>query len=192
MRFPRSLTFGCLLTLATICGCDRGAHPDQTGKVAPDFTVSDGTTSIHLASYRGRVVLLNFWASWCAPCVQEMPALIQLQHDRPDLAVVAISIDEDPGAYSRFLARHHVDLTSVRDPNQSAAKLYHTDGWPETYIIDKTRRDSPQDCRRSRLVESGDSLLPQQPLISGVEGTGLLSWLHDHGGYSLSLRNAAE
>jgi len=137
VRFPRSLTFGCLIALAVVSGCDRGAHPDQTGKMAPDFTVSDGTTSIHLASYRGRVVLLNFWASWCAPCVQEIPALLQLQHDRPDLAVLAVSIDEDPGAYTRFLARHHVDLTSVRDPNQSAAKLYHTEGWPETYIIDK-------------------------------------------------------
>jgi len=137
VRFPRSLWLSCLVALVLVPGCDRGAHPGQTGKVAPDFTVSDGGTSIHLASYRGRVVLLNFWATWCPPCVQEMPALEQLQHDRPDLAILAVSIDEDPGAYSRFLTRHHVDLISVRDPNQTAAKLYHTEGWPETYIIDR-------------------------------------------------------
>jgi cytochrome c biogenesis protein CcmG, thiol:disulfide interchange protein DsbE len=137
VRFPRLLTLIALPSLFLVSGCDRGAHPGQTGKAAPDFTVSDGATSIHLANYRGRVVLLNFWATWCPPCIQEMPALLQLQHDRPDLAVLAVSIDEDPAAYSRFLARHHVDLISVRDPGQSAAKLYHTEGWPETYIIDR-------------------------------------------------------
>lgn len=118
-------------------GCNRGSHPSQVGKTAPDFSVSDGTNSIHLESYRGKVVVLNFWASWCAPCVQETPALLQLHHDRPDLAILAVSIDEDATDYSRFLVRHHVDLTTVRDPQQIAAKLYHTEGWPETYIIDR-------------------------------------------------------
>jgi peroxiredoxin len=123
--------------LALAPGCDRGAHPAQVGRRAPDFTVSDGTTTVHLASYRGQVVLVNFWATWCPPCVQEMPALLQLHHERPDLAILAVSIDEDPDAYSSFLLRRHVDLITVRDPSQSAAKLYHTDGWPETYIIDR-------------------------------------------------------
>ncbi len=66
-----------------------------------------------------------------------MPALVQLQHDRPDVAVLAVSIDEDLDAYNSFLIRRHVDLITVRDPAQSAAKLYHTEGWPETYIIDR-------------------------------------------------------
>lgn len=82
-------------------------------------------------------MLLNFWASWCAPCIQETPALVELHHQRPDLAILAVSIDEDQDAYQRFLKRFHVDLTTVRDPDQTAAKLYHTDGWPETYIIDR-------------------------------------------------------
>ncbi|MGO9319084.1 MAG: TlpA family protein disulfide reductase [Terracidiphilus sp.] len=123
--------------MALAHGCDRGAHPAQTGQPAPDFTLSDGTTTVHLAGYRGRVVLLNFWATWCAPCVQEMPSLLQLHHDRPDLAILAVSIDENPDAYSRFLIRHHMDLTTVRDSAQTAAKLFHTEGWPETYIIDR-------------------------------------------------------
>jgi peroxiredoxin len=126
------------LPLALTPGCDRGAHPAQTGKAAPDFTVSDGVTTVHLARYRGQIVLLNFWATWCAPCVQEMPALIELHHERPDLAIVAVSVDEDPQAYSRFLARYHVDLITVRDPEQKAATLYHSEGWPETYIIDRS------------------------------------------------------
>jgi cytochrome c biogenesis protein CcmG/thiol:disulfide interchange protein DsbE len=135
--FSRFLPLILLLPLALAPGCDRGAHPAQVGRRAPDFTVSDGTTTVHLASYRGQVVLVNFWATWCPPCVQEMPALLQLHHERPDLAILAVSIDEDPDAYSSFLLRRHVDLITVRDPSQSAAKLYHTDGWPETYIIDR-------------------------------------------------------
>ena len=137
MRLPRFLAFILLLPLALAPACDRGVHPTQTGQVAPDFTVSDGTTTVHLASYRGRVVLLNFWATWCAPCIVEMPSLIQLHRDQPGLAVLAVSIDEDADAYSSFLLRRHVDLLTVRDPGQTASRLYHTEQWPETYVIDR-------------------------------------------------------
>jgi peroxiredoxin len=137
VRFQRlSIALLCL-PLALLSACDRGARPGLTGQVAPDFTVSDGTNTIHLADYRGKVVLLNFWATWCAPCIQEMPGLQQLHADRPDLAIVAVSIDEDADEYKRFLSERHVDLITVRDPTESAAKLYHTEGWPETYIIDR-------------------------------------------------------
>ena len=155
MRFPRSLLAVVLVPLALISACDRGARPGITGQVAPDFTVSDGRSSIHLADYRGKIVLLNFWATWCPPCVQEMPGLIELHHDRPDLAILAVSIDEDEGAYKHYLDRRHVDLISVRDPNQTAAKLYHTDGWPETYVIDR------QGVIRRKLVGDPDWSNPE-------------------------------
>ena len=90
-----------------------------------------------LSSLKGKVVLVNFWASWCGPCIQETPALVQLHHEHPDLAILAVSNDEDPGAYQRFLQRFHVDYTTVRDPDEKVAKMYGTDGWPETYIIDR-------------------------------------------------------
>ena len=66
-----------------------------------------------------------------------MPSLLQLHHDDPNLAVLAVSIDEDPDTYQRFIPRRHVDLITVRDPEQTAAKLFHTDMWPETYVIDR-------------------------------------------------------
>jgi peroxiredoxin len=66
-----------------------------------------------------------------------MPGLMELHRDRPDLAILAVSIDEDEDQYRRFLDTRHIDLITVRDPAQSAAKLYHTEGWPETYIIDR-------------------------------------------------------
>ncbi len=104
---------------------------------APDFTVSDGSSTVRLASYRGKVVLVNFWWSQCAPCLEELPSLLQLHHDDPDLAILAVSIDEDEDSYRQFIARHHVDLITVRDPNQSAPKLFGTDMWPESYLIDR-------------------------------------------------------
>lgn len=125
------------MALAGVSGCDRGAHPENAGKAAPDFTLSDGKSTVQLDKYRGKVVLLNFWATWCPPCVEEMPALIRLHRDRPDIAIVAVSIDEDEAAYDEFIHRFHVDLITVRDPRQIAARLYHTEGWPETYIIDR-------------------------------------------------------
>jgi len=137
VRFSRFIALGALAVLTLVPGCDRGAHPANADRVAPDFTVSDGENTIRLANYRGKVVLLNLWWSQCPPCIQETPALEQLHHDRPDLAILAVSIDEDPVSYRRFLNRFHVDLNTVRDPDQTVAKMYGTDGWPETYIIDR-------------------------------------------------------
>lgn len=137
VRRPKLLPLVLFAALVLVPGCDRGAHPAQSGKSAPDFTVSDGLTSVHLANYRGKVVLLNFWWSQCAPCIEELPSLLRLHHDDPNLVVLAISIDEDQGNYIDFIRRRHVDLITVRDPQQTAASLFHTDMWPETYLIDR-------------------------------------------------------
>ncbi len=127
-------SLACLLLLP---GCNRGDHPAQVGKTAPDFTVSDGTKTVHLAGYRGKVVMLNFWFSDCGPCIQETPGLEALHHDRPDIEILGVSIDTDADSYNRFLKRFHVDITTVMDPAQTAARLYHSEAWPETYIIDR-------------------------------------------------------
>src|SRR6185437_12212894 len=87
-----SLSCLSLLALAVVCGCNRGAHPAQVGKKAPDFTVSDGTNTIQLSRYRGHTVLLNFWASWCGPCIEETPGLEQLHHDLPDITILGVSV----------------------------------------------------------------------------------------------------
>jgi cytochrome c biogenesis protein CcmG, thiol:disulfide interchange protein DsbE len=137
VRFSRLLTLLPLLTLAFAASCNRGVRPAQLDIPAPDFTVSDGSTTVHLAGYRGKVVLLNFWWSQCGPCIEELPSLLQLHRDMPNLVIVGVSIDEDPNSYSNFIARRHVDFITVRDPGQTAPKLFHTDMWPETYLIDR-------------------------------------------------------
>jgi thiol-disulfide isomerase/thioredoxin len=126
-----------LLAPLAFAACNRGAHPAQLDKRAPDFTISDGSNTVHLASYRGQVVLLNFWATWCEPCLIEMPSLLQLHRDMPNLVILAVSIDEDPDAYRRFLAERHINLITVRDPGKTAPTLFHTEMWPETYVIDR-------------------------------------------------------
>jgi cytochrome c biogenesis protein CcmG/thiol:disulfide interchange protein DsbE len=118
-------------------GCDRGNHPQNIGRLAPEFAISDGVHSVDLNKLRGRVVLVNLWASWCAPCVDELPSLLALQHEMPGVTVVAVSMDQDEDAYRTFLARNHVDLLTIRDPDARINALYGTVQIPETYAIDR-------------------------------------------------------
>lgn len=133
MRTRVFLSVGLLLA----AGCDRGSHPRQTGRSAPDFTVSDSSRTVHLADYRGKVVILNFWATWCAPCIEELPSLNALQQQLPQVEVLAVSTDQDPQAYRDFLAEHKINLLTVNDPSHHSSDLYGTAQWPETYVIDQ-------------------------------------------------------
>jgi peroxiredoxin len=134
----RFQAFTLLAALLIAAGCDRGNHPEHLGKLAPDFTLVDGTRQIKLSDYRGKVVVLNFWASWCAPCIQEIPDLNQLQRDMPQIVVLAVDQDEDPDAYHRFLSEHRVDFLTVRDPQRNIHTIYGTVQIPESYVIDRT------------------------------------------------------
>ena len=135
----RTAGFAATAILAfAVAGCDRGSHPEQLGTRAPVFSLSDGEHSVDLNKLRGRVVVLNFWASWCAPCVEELPSLEELQRDLPQVQVVAVSTDDDASAYERFLKQHSVSLLTVRDAEQRSNAMYGTFRYPETYVIDKS------------------------------------------------------
>jgi thiol-disulfide isomerase/thioredoxin len=132
----RRIWIGLVLGVAAT-GCDRGSHPENIGRPAAQFVVSDGTRAVDLSKLRGHVVVLNLWATFCAPCIEELPSLLALQRQMPELEVVAVSMDQDPDIYRRFLVEHHVDLLTVRDADQRVNALYGTEQIPETYIIDK-------------------------------------------------------
>jgi len=101
--------------------------------------VQDSDRKVALHDFKGQVVVLNFWATWCAPCIEEMPSLIDMAQRVKDkgVTVVGVSIDVDGGAYHNFIKQHGVDFLTVRDPDQKSSSLYGTTGWPETFIIDR-------------------------------------------------------
>lgn len=132
-----SLLAAAVLLILTATGCDRNSHPEQLGTRAPMFTVNDGEHTVDLNKLHGHVVLLNFWASWCPPCLEELPSLEELQRDLPQVQVVAVSMDEDSAAYERFLKKYSVSLLTVRDGDQRSNAMYGTFRPPETYVIDK-------------------------------------------------------
>src|SRR5437764_10728658 len=126
----------CSLFLAMVLatGCQRGAHPDLVGKPAPEFTVKDSERSVALRDLRGKIVVLNFWATWCPPCVDEMPSLVALQAKmRDSVTVLAVSLDANEDTYHRFLKDYNVNLLTVRDRDKKSSDLYGTFGYPETY-----------------------------------------------------------
>jgi cytochrome c biogenesis protein CcmG, thiol:disulfide interchange protein DsbE len=126
-----------VLALVSVVGCDRGSHPTQVGQRAPGFTVTESDRTVRLDNFRGKVVVLNFWATWCAPCIEELPTLIAMQHRLPDVVVLAVSTDEDAAAYRQFITDNHIDLLTVRDGAKQSSKLYGTERFPETYVIDQ-------------------------------------------------------
>ena len=133
----RRIWTGLLVGMLLAAGCDRGSHPGNIDKSAPQFVINDGTRTVDLSKLRGHVVVLNLWATFCAPCIEELPSLLALQRQMPDLAVIAVSMDQDPDLYRRFLVEHHVDVLTVRDQDQRVNALYGTVQIPETYIIDR-------------------------------------------------------
>jgi len=134
-----SLFSAFLLSVAVLNSCYGGSRPPRIGTPAPDFIVQDADRKLELRDFRGQIVVLNFWATWCAPCVEEMPSLTQLQQRLKDkgVTVVGVSVDVDADGYHRFLKDHKIDFLTVRDPDQKANDLYGTFKFPETYIIDR-------------------------------------------------------
>jgi cytochrome c biogenesis protein CcmG, thiol:disulfide interchange protein DsbE len=125
--------------LAALSGCYSGGHPSRIGSVAPDFTLQDSDHKITLSQFRGQVIVLNFWGSFCPPCIEETPSLVQMQRRMKEkgIVVLAVSVDEDDAAYHKFLKDYKVSLITVRDGARKSSDLYGTFGWPETYVIDR-------------------------------------------------------
>jgi peroxiredoxin len=113
----------------------------KKGSEAPGFRLpSLAGEDVDLGSYRGKVVVLNFWATWCPPCVAEMPSLQRLHRalGPEGLAVVTVSTEEDEEALREFVTRHGLDLPVLLDPGgRVASSAYRTTGYPETFVLDR-------------------------------------------------------
>ncbi len=116
-----------------LTACNTGnASLGLLGKAAPALNLPGHP----LAALRGRPVVLNFWASWCAPCLLEFPSLEALQQQVPGVTVLAVSFDRDPEAYARFLSLHHITVRTALDTSGRSNEAFGTTRPPETYILD--------------------------------------------------------
>jgi thiol-disulfide isomerase/thioredoxin len=145
----RALLSAGVLMLVSACG--GAARPAESlpsdgasvvGQPAPEseFTVLRGTGTMSLSSLRGKVVLLDFWASWCAPCQEELPLLDDMAVRLKDkgIEVVGLSIDESQADAEQFLTRKSAwSLTLGHDPEQKTADHFKPPKMPTSYVIDR-------------------------------------------------------
>ena len=125
-----------LMLLVTGCSAPSVA---RVGEPAPDFRLEnlDGQ-SISLSDFRGKPILLNFWATWCPPCVAEMPYLQQVYEEwsGKGLVVLAVNIGENPTEVKRFLQAHDLSLPVLLDTEENTAEKYNITGIPASFFID--------------------------------------------------------
>ncbi|MBI5560708.1 MAG: TlpA family protein disulfide reductase [Deltaproteobacteria bacterium] len=146
--------------------------PVVAGSPAMDFTLPNlEGREIRLSDYRGKVVFLNFWATWCKPCEDEIPsmeALYEALKGQP-FEIVAVSVDKDgPEVVSQFAKKYGITFTVLHDPKGTVKDLYKTTGVPETFIIDPNgiiaeKVWGPRDWRRKESINTILELLQNGP-----------------------------
>jgi len=142
-KLDQSLKIGIaalLVVLAYVIVNGMQEHIVQVGDTAPNFTVrADNGAEISPKSFGGKVLVVNFWATWCPPCVQEMPSLNEFQKTfaNQGVVVLGVSVDHNDGLYRNMLKKFDVSFPTVRDPEEKYSYLYGTYKVPESYIIDK-------------------------------------------------------
>ena len=111
----------------------------NVGDTAPEFRITtDNGRTITASDFGGRLLVLNFWATWCQPCVEEVPSLDQFAKEMAGSGVVVlgVSMDTNPKLYRDFLDRSHISFLTARDPDAKISADYGTFKYPESYIID--------------------------------------------------------
>ncbi len=147
----------------------RQGEASMAGRKAIDFPLQVDGRAMHLADFKGKVVVLNFWASWCPPCLEEAPSLIQLQQDIAPRGgvVLGASIDDDVPAYNKFLLDNHINFPTFVDGGQKIEAQYGTVMIPETYLIGRDGRLArkivgPQNWQSPEVMSSIEVLLNQK------------------------------
>ncbi|MGA2436801.1 MAG: TlpA disulfide reductase family protein [Bryobacteraceae bacterium] len=130
----------CLLALAWAVFDTFREKVVVAGDSAPGFSITtDAGRVVSRSNFGGKLLVLNFWASWCPPCLEEMPSLNQFQKALAGdgVVVVGVSVDQNERAYKKFLSRVPLAFETARDPDNKINAEYGTFKFPETYIIDR-------------------------------------------------------
>jgi len=132
------VTIGVIFYQSADPGQKRGTNMEE-GRPAPEFNATDLTGNpVSLNQYKGQVVLLNFWASWCTPCVREMPLLNDIsQRYAKDVQSLFINVGESKGTIREFMEHHQFDFDVVVDATGKISGKYNVMGLPATMIIDR-------------------------------------------------------
>jgi peroxiredoxin len=131
------------LGLALVLACGAAAAALVPQAAAPDFTLRTlGGPNLRLAEQRGRVVMVNFWATWCGPCKQEMPQLNRLYDKYRDAGflLLGVNIDEDPARAAAVAARLDLRFPVLLDADKSVSRAYDLGTMPSTVLIDRDGR----------------------------------------------------
>jgi thiol-disulfide isomerase/thioredoxin len=109
------------------------------GKHAPDFTLRtiDNRASLTLSEFRGRIVIVDFWASWCGPCKRSLPQLSLLSSQYKDVTVLAVNIDDDRRNGVDFLRRSRIQLIALYDEKKSVVAAYDVSAMPSAFVVDR-------------------------------------------------------
>ena len=124
--------------LCGLTGCPSGGA--KIGLPAPALNLERlGGGTKDIAQLKGKVVLVNFWATWCAPCVEEMPDLEKLHRELEgqDFVLIAVSVDKKRSTIEKFASKHKLSFPILHDPGEKTARSWGTTGFPETFIVDK-------------------------------------------------------
>lgn len=134
---------GCLFTLLPPLVHAKGELKPYTGPDLPPFTLADLEGGLHrLSDYRGQVVLVNFWATWCPPCVEEMPSMQQLKERLADepFAILAVNMAETEGDIQTFLRKVQVDFPLLMDKEGEVVKAWRVFAFPTSFVLDSDGR----------------------------------------------------
>jgi peroxiredoxin len=130
-----------LIAFVAVMAQSLNEHMIKEGDTAPDFTITtDAGRTVSRANFGGKLLILNFWATWCVPCAAEIPSLDSLQRRfaNQGLVVLGLSLDQDQEAYRRFLQKNAVSFQTAREADHKINVDYGTLKIPETYVIDRS------------------------------------------------------
>ena len=133
----KNLTLGLMITVIAATSV---ASSGLEGQPAPDFALKSSTgENLRLSEFRGDVVMINFWATWCGPCRQEMPLLDELytRYERVGFNLLGVNIDDDPRRAMQMVEDLGVSFPVLFDTRKEVSKLYNVEAMPVTILVDR-------------------------------------------------------